>query len=346
MLYATTRSNVDIYTAQRVLREERAADGGLFVPMTLPPFLPYEIRQLTEKSPAEAVSMVLNRFFQCNLTEKDIEFAIGREFFATTEIPYRIVIGELWRNPEGEADRLVRLLAKTVAGDRLDFVPGEWTQIAVRIALLAALCGEMGRRKLVSASSQMDVAVAAGEETTLMAAWYARRMGLPIHRILVSCNENSGMWDLVYRGQVRCGGPVRQTSTPNYDNPGTEGMERLIFSAFGRVESNRFVTACGKGTSYLVNSEQQRFLEEGLYLSVIGSKRVMRTIPNVYGSYRYVLCPYSALVYCGIMDYRAETGAQNPVLLLSGHSPMNSREAVTSAMGISEQELRRRLNLK
>lgn len=345
MLYATTRSNVDIYTAQRVLRDNRAESGGLYVPMTLPPFMPFEIRQFTEKSPSDVIAMVLNRFFNCTLTGKDVEFTAGKSFFSTVEMPYKLVIAELWHNSDGEVDRLVQQLAMAVSGERSSFEPGEWAQIAIRIALLAALCGEMGRQGLVSVASDIDVAVAAGDEASFLAAWYARRMGLPIHKVIVSCNANSILWDFVNRGQLRCSGPVVQTNTPRYDKHGTDSLERLIYASFGRVESNRFVTACKNGTSYLINSEQQRYLEEGMYICVIGSDRVERTIPNVYGSFSYVLDPYSALVYCGIMDYRAETGERNPVLMLSGSSPMNSQKAVTAAMGISAQELRGRLNL-
>ncbi len=345
MLYATTRSNVDIYTAQRVLKEDRAEDGGLFVPMTLPPFMPFEIRQFIEKSSADVIAIVLNRFFNCTLTGKDIEFSVGKALYSTVEMPYKLVVAEFWHNSEGEMDRLIQQLAMAVSGNRIAFEPGEWATIAVRIALLAALCGEMGRKGLIGAGASMDVAVAAGDEASLLAAWYARRMGLPIHKVIVSCNANSILWDFVNRGQVRCSGAIVSTNTPRYDKHGVESLERLVFGSFGRVESNRFVTACKNGSSYLINSEQQRYLEEGMYICVIGNDRVERTIPNVYGSYSHIFDPYSALVYCGIMDYRAETGERNPVLMLSGSSPENSQEAVTAAMGISERELRDRLNL-
>lgn len=345
MLYATTRSNVDIYTAQRVLKDDRAEDGALYVPMTLPPFMPFEIRQFMEKSPADVIAIVLNRFFNGTLTGKDVEFSAGKTFFSMVEMPYKLVIAELWHNPDGEVDWLVQQLAMAISGDRSSFVPGEWARIAIRIALLAAICGEMGRRGLIGAAAEMDVAVAAGDEASFLAAWYARRMGLPIHKVIVSCNANSVLWDFVNRGQVRCGGTVLPTNTPRYDKHGLDSLERLICASFGRVESNRFVTACKNGNSYLINSEQQRHLEEGMYISVIGSDRVERTIPNVYGSFSYVLDPYSALVYCGIMDYRAETGERNPVLMLSNSSPMNCQQEVTAAMGISAQELCSRLKL-
>ena len=50
MLYVTTRNNRDAYTAQRVLRENRGPDGGLYVPFREPVFSREEIDALKEKS--------------------------------------------------------------------------------------------------------------------------------------------------------------------------------------------------------------------------------------------------------------------------------------------------------
>ena len=63
MLYVTTRNNRDAYTAQRVLRENRGPDGGLYVPFREPVFSREEIDDLKEKSFHQCVAEVLNRLF-------------------------------------------------------------------------------------------------------------------------------------------------------------------------------------------------------------------------------------------------------------------------------------------
>ena len=346
MLYATTRSNVDIYTAQRVMKEDRAGDGGLFVPMTLPPFLPHELRQFAQQPPSDTMAAVLSRFFPGTLSGKTLEFSAGKEFCANRVLSYKIEVSEWWKNSQGSLERLAQKLCKAASEDYLEFQPGDWAQIAVRIGLLAAVWGEMSRNKLVSAANAMDVSVAGADDRMVLAAWYARKMGLPIHKIIVCCNENNFLWDLLNRGQIRCSGPVTPTCTPRYDHSCRDTVERLIYGAFGRVESNRFAQSCQKNTTFFINGEQQRVLEDAIYVSVLGNRRVQRAVSEVYGSFRQVLCPYSALCYCGILDYRAETGARNPALLPVLHSPMEQAQAVTEAMGISEAELKRRLNLK
>ena len=346
MLYATTRSSLETFTAGRVLKEWKAPDGGMFVPITLPQLMPWELRKFADQSSADVVAGILNLFFGGKLTGKEIEFAVGRDFFFTKEMPYKLTVCELWRNPDGDVDRLVRQLAQVISGTRFPFEPGEWTHIAVRIALLTAVMAQMLKNGRMNIGTGVDVAVAAGDPATLMAAWYARRMGLPVHRIVASCNSNGLFWDLIYRGQIRCGGLLQKTCTPRYDTHYFDTMERLIYACCGRVEANRFAAACQKRSGYFVSTDQRRHLETGLSVFVTGNSRVERTIPNVYGSFSYILDPYSALVFCSITDYRAETGAHDPVVMLCGSSPMRSADTVSAAMGITEDELRAKLNQK
>ena len=63
MLYVTTRTKNDTFTAARALAEDRSSDGGLFVPLRLPQFDPAQIRQLGEQSFSQNVADVINLFF-------------------------------------------------------------------------------------------------------------------------------------------------------------------------------------------------------------------------------------------------------------------------------------------
>ena len=346
MLYATTRSGLETYTAGRVLKDWKAPDGGLYVPITLPQLLPWELRKYADQSAADVVADILNRFFGGKLSGREIEFAVGRDFFSTKEMPYKLTVAELWRNPDGSVDRLVRQLAQVASGSRFPFEPGEWTHIAVRIALMTAVLAEMLGKGKFSVGTGVDVGVAAGDTPMLMAAWYGRRMGLPIREIVVGCNTNGIFWDLLNRGQIRCGSLPARTCTPLYDAHCFDTMERLICAACGRVEANRFAAAAQKRSGYLITTDQRRHLQSGIFVSVMGNRRVERTIPNVYGSFSYIFSPYSALVYCAATDYRSETGAHNPMLMFCSGSPANSAGTVTAAMGITEEELRRRLSEK
>ena len=100
-----------------------------------------------------------------------------------------------------------------------------------------------------------------------------------------------------------------------------------------------------RGGTYSLNPEQKRLLSEGMYAAVNSNKRLSEVIPNAYRTFGHVLCPYSAMVYTGVMDYQSITGQYNKVLMLCDYSPRHSLEATSRAMGIDKHELKRRLNL-
>lgn len=334
MLYGTTRSKVDTYTAQRALKETRAPDGGLFVPVRLPQYSREEILGLKEQTAAETIAQVLNQFFACRLSSRDVEFLIGRNPYRLVDISHRIAVSELWRNADGSFGRVVRVLTERVSIELGIQKPGEWMQVATRIALLFAIFGELERKGQAGPDQKVDIAVAAGDFTGPMAAWYARKMGLPIGTVVCCCKENGSVWDLLRRGQMR----LDPQAVP-------DSLERLVYGALGWTEVEQYLTALEKGSLYTVNPEQHRLLREGMYVSVASEKRLMTVIPNVYNTNGYILCPNSAVVYAGLMDFRSMSGENGLALMLCEESPLQSEPVVASALGIGSKELRKRLNL-
>lgn len=345
MLYASTRSKVETYTAQRTLWEQRASDGGFFVPMKLPVFKRTEIIRLRNRTPEDNIALVLNKFFQSELAGKDVQFLIGRDYYRFVNISHKMILGQLWHNPEGELNHIVRLLTRRIAVEAREDVPGEWPDLAVRIALLFAMFGELSENGTVNTLYPIDVAVPTGDYRWPMAAWYARKMGLPIGTIICCCNGNDGIRELLHRGQIRLDGAVQETVTPLVESPVPWGVERAIHTVLGSEETDEFLRVLKKGSTYVLNPEQKRLLGEGMYVTVSSNKRLMQVIPNVYRTFGQILCPYSALVYTGVMDYQSVTGKYNKVLMLSDYSPAHSLAPIAAAMGTDPDDIARRLNL-
>ena len=76
MLYATTRSKVATYTAQRALKEERAPDGGFYIPTRFPYYDRDTLLALLKEQPSEIIARILNEFFRTDIGRLDVEFAV------------------------------------------------------------------------------------------------------------------------------------------------------------------------------------------------------------------------------------------------------------------------------
>ncbi len=340
MLYATTRSKVATYTAQRALKEERAPDGGFYVPNQLTVYSADQLRELLEQPAAEVAARILNGFFKTKLGRLDVEFAVGRQFFGLTGISHRIVIGELWRNREGGFEGLCRRLADRLSAEVGLEKPGTWLRIACRIALVFAMFAQLRQKGALAEGACMDTAVLTGDFEGPYALFTARRMGLPIGQIICCCNENGGFWELLNRGQMKLDTRVRATGTPKCDSAVPQGLELLIRDRLEWDDMEEYLSILKSGGTWYLSAEEHRYFREGLSAAVVSDQRIQRAIPNLYHTNGYILCPYSALVYTGLMDYRSHPGPRRAALMLTEYDPRECADTITKALSISDGELK------
>ena len=346
MLYATTRSDVDTYTAQRALKEKRSPDGGFYIPMQLPELNREELFSLLSGSQGEILAWFMNRFFAAKLTARDVEFALGKGVIRIHTMSHRITAAEGWHNPDGDFSRVCRVMAQRLAVDKTSVnTGGEWLRLVCRMAALFIGYSEMLRQNVIHFGTKVDITYPVATFGAPMAAWYARKMGLPIGSIICCCNENNSLWELLNRGEMKSYIPVRKTNTPRCDVSCPEGVERLIRETPGLGASLRFAQALESRGTYAPGPDRLRLLQGGFYVCVVSDKRISRVIANVWASHSYVLCPYTALAHSGLMDFRAETGSGNPALMVCESSPLQCEDLVSQALGITGSQLHERLGV-
>lgn len=341
MLYATTRGKYDVVTAHKAIHTDCYGDGGLFVPFRLPTLDRTQLETLQADSAAQTVANVLNALFSCDLRSWDVEAAVGRKPLRLMTIGRRVAACELWSSADGDGEKLACALSDRLRG-QTGQTPTDWVRIAVGIALLFAAYAAARHSGLVRDGQKPDVAVATGDFSAPMAAWYARQMGLPIGNILCGCNENGGFWDLLNRGELDTGAAVIATCTPEADLPLPPDLERLIHGLFGVEEVRRYLQICEKKGRYVL-TEQQLSLLDGLFAAVISDSRVGTIIPGVYRTRGYILSPYAALAYGCLQDFRATSGEENPTLVLADRNPCRDAQQVCRLLKIGERDLKKRL---
>lgn len=337
MLYVTTRNDRETFTAQKALTEDRALDGGFYVPFREPKFSEEELAQLWAQPFDQRIAEVLNLLFQTRLTQWDIRFCIGRAPVKLVPLRHKIVMGEFWHNPEwsffGMERSLAQLLCKEISA------PGSWVSIAIRIAVLAAVLPELTE----DSSAQTDISVLSGDFLWPVSAWYARQWGLPVGNLIICCNENQNLWELVYHGQMRTDSVCIPTDVPEADIPIPAELERLIYSCGGRGEVERYLDCCRRGVSYYAEEKLLLALQKGNYVSVVSSSRMQDIIPGVLGTHGYLLSGGSALAYAGLLDYRAKKGALRPSLVISEKSPQLEAERLAGILGITAEQLKEQI---
>ena len=343
MLYVTTRSDKEAFTAHHALTENRAPDGGFYVPIKMPRFDRAQLESLTKRPFNQCVADMLNLLLGCRLTAFDVDFTIGRSPVRLTALSHRILLAQCWYNLDWDYSRMERSLYERLAGEG---EPSDWFRIALRIGVLFGFFGKLMRREIAGWNKTVDLAVLSGDFSAVMAAWYARSWGLPIGNIILCCNDNNNPWELLHHGEMRTNTVAIPTDTPEGDYAVPTDLERFVHGCGGCREVQRFVENVREGRMYIPSDYVYEAMQRMTYASVVGHARILNAIPNVYRTHGEVFDPYTALVYSGLLDYRAGTGESKPALILSDKGPNADPKPIAQAMGITVEELQAILNLQ
>lgn len=333
MLYVTTRSTSDAYTPARVLTEDYAPDGGFFVPLRFANTEDEELRGYLGGSFSQNVAQILNAFFGCRLDGWSVEFAIGRYPVKQVSLNSRVWVAETWHNPNWRFLRLVSGLEKAILqSDHVRPVPSNWMKICAKIAVLFGLFPKLMESGDVSVEKPMDIVLPEGDFSAVMAAWYARKMGLPIGTIVVACKAHSSVWDLIHKGEIRVDGAADKL-------PG--GMERLIHAVFGTDKTSRILQDILADRTCYLTKEEHEAIRKGISVWIVSPYRVNSTQANLYRSTGYLSDPDTALCYSALMDYHAGAGEGRRSLILSEESPRCHLEQLSKSLSISAKDGKR-----
>lgn len=185
----------------------------------------------------------------------------------------------------------------------------------------------------------MDISVISGDFSSFLGAWYAREMGFPIANIICSCNDNNAVWELFHNGQLHTDTVCKFTSTPEADITVPVGLEQLIWCCGGLPEVEKYILATTHGRVYFPEDTLYQKIRNGIYVSVISERRMQETVLGLYRSNNYLISPYAALSYAGVMDYRVNTGENRNCLIWSEKSPECDIRTIAAALHIPQEEI-------
>ena len=322
MLYVNTRNTCDINTPNHPLIRNKCDRGGMYVPYRLPILTKSQLSELVRQSAAERIVAVLRLFFRLELSPSDVENALGIYPIQIAAMNHRIAVTENWHNPSGSFTGAVESLYKiAVANSNGQIKSTIWFRIAVRLAYFVSAFCELIKAGITHTGKPTDVALQSNSFETVMAAWYARKMGLPIANIILSCCENSGVWDLLHHGELPMRGYAASVNLTEDDSSIPACLEMLIYEVLGSREVERFVAALSSQTVYCIRDEQLAALKTGMYCAVVRRGRVESIIRNVQSTNSYLMETRTAIAFGGLQDYRATKGETGAALICADESP-------------------------
>lgn len=315
MLYVTTRERFDAFTAPRTLQSDVAKDGGVYVPFKIPKWENEGLNFLLSGSFGEVTAAILNQFFSCGLTGWDVEAAVGRIPVKAETVGNKIFSIQLYQNLGGSYEALEQTFCRMVCKDCTNETRiTSWLKIAVRISVLFASFAQLNKKE-IPLEQGLDLCLGAEDFSIAVASWLARKMGLPIHTVILGCDEGSPVWDFLRYAQVKT----------DADAGFLQEAERFLYLNLGLEEALRFGTCVDQKGLYQLSQEQAEELKSGLFCSVVSADRANQVLSGVFRTNAYSLSPDAGAAYGALMDYRAKSGSNHPALVLEHSAPKSSK---------------------
>jgi threonine synthase len=191
----------------------------------------------------------------------------------------------------------------------------------------------------IKPGEKVNFCVPTGNFGDILAAYYARKMGLPVHRLICASNANDVLTEFLTTGVYDRNRTFYPTISPSMDILVSSNLERLLFDMTGgddRKVSGWMAQLRASGT-YRVGGEVLRRIRELFYAGSCGDAATKAEIRRLYDSEHYLCDPHTAVAAHVCRKYREETGDTTHTVVVSTASPYKFAPDVLGALTPGEE---------
>ncbi len=180
----------------------------------------------------------------------------------------------------------------------------------------------------------VSFSVPTGNFGDILAGWVAKKMGLPIERLMIGTNANDILARTLHTGLYEMKG-VEATTSPSMDIQISSNFERLLFEAYERDGEaiRRLMANLNQSRSFTIDAGPLARIREEFSAEAVDERNVADEMASTYRKTGYVLDPHSAV---GTRAARAllKANPHVPVVALSTAHPAKFPDAVKRATGL------------
>lgn len=186
----------------------------------------------------------------------------------------------------------------------------------------------------IKAGDKINVVVPTGNFGNILAAYYAKQMGLPVNRLICASNENKVLYDFFRTGVYDRKREFILTSSPSMDILISSNLERLIYRLTGEDAGKcaELMQSLSNGGEYSITEEMKEKLGD-FYGNYCSEGETREAISATYYGSNYVIDPHTAVAAGVYQKYVRETNdAATPTVIASTASPYKFTRSVMDAV--------------
>lgn len=209
-----------------------------------------------------------------------------------------------------------------------------WGRLAPQIVYyVSAYCDLLNGGK--NPENGFNVTVPTGNFGNILAAYYAKLMGVPVAKLICASNANKVLTDFLETGVYDRNRSFYTTISPSMDILISSNLERMLFEISNRDDkkTSQWQKALKDEGKYQVDADVKAKLDDIFYGGFCDDEKTKETIKAVYDKYGYLCDTHTAVAIAVYEEYKAKTGDERPAVIASTASPYKFAASVLDALG-------------
>ncbi len=185
----------------------------------------------------------------------------------------------------------------------------------------------------IAKDEKINVVVPTGNFGNILAAYYAKNMGLPIDKLICASNDNKVLYDFFATGEYNKNRDFILTTSPSMDILISSNLERLIYKIAGASaeKNSEFMTSLSKEGKYEITEEMKAELKD-FYGNYATEAETADIIKNIYETTGYIIDTHTAVAAKVFKKYVKDTKDTNKCVIASTASPYKFTRSVMNAI--------------
>ena len=213
-----------------------------------------------------------------------------------------------------------------------------WGRLAPQIVYYVSAYCDLLNAGTVKMGEKVNFCVPTGNFGNIFAAYIAKRMGLPVDKLICASNTNNVLTDFLRTGAYDRNRQFHLTMSPSMDILISSNLERLLWLTAGSEATAAYMESLRTTGRYQITPEHLAIINETFLGYYTDEAATATTIRETLEKDGYLADTHTAVALCSAEQYIAESGDNKPMVVASTASPYKFAADVLASLGESKPE--------
>mgnify|MGYP004638157907 FL=1 len=209
-----------------------------------------------------------------------------------------------------------------------------WGRLSPQIVYYISAYASLIKNGEIKYGEPVNIVVPTGNFGNILAAYYAKQMGIPVNKLICASNANNVLTDFINTGVYDRNRSFYTTVSPSMDILISSNLERLLYHLSGENDAQirEWFGKLAKDGKYSVTPEVLEKIRADFYAGYCDDVQTKAAIKEVFESYSYLMDTHTAVAYKVYQDYKKATGDTTKTIVASTANPYKFGAAVMDAL--------------